>query len=147
MSLRSYGDALAALSTAMLEVHEQTCSIEAPHRWERCTSTPTIFGVADGLDAEAQDLEHVALRMHDRECELTACGPTGHRTEHAVAWHEQAAALLRWTAAQQENPLPPVAGIRGDLMVMCACGCVRRNHSVDGKRCFRHGLCTFTPAK
>lgn len=31
-------------------------------------------------------------------------------------------------------------GRRDDLELMCACGCVRRNHSVDGRRCYRCGV-------
>lgn len=145
MTLRSYGDALADLSTAMLEVHEQTCEIGAAHRWEACTSTPTIFGVADALDAAPDGADPVALVMHDRECTQSACVPDdegfgaglGARLTHArESWGEQAAAVLRWVAEQKEAPLPPVASLRGDLMVLCKCGHVRRGHSVDGRRCY-----------
>ena len=147
MTARTYGDALASITEVMLYVHEQTCPIEAPHRWERCTATPTVYAVADGLDVcvGSATAPVVSGAMHDRECEVAMCRELGQREKHAKSWDEQAGALMAWAAMRAADPLPPVASIRGDLTVVCECGCVRRNHSVDGTRCYRHGLCRFTP--
>lgn len=143
MSLNSYADALGAITTAMMEVHEQTCEIAAPHRWERCTSTPTVYATADALD-EARDPEHlptgVALAMHNRECEDRLCGQLleeERRLRHArQGWRQQAAAVERLVARWTGAPLPPALEVRGELLVLCACGHIRRNHSIDAQRCY-----------
>jgi hypothetical protein len=141
MALSSYADALGAITTAMMEVHEQTCEIAAPHRWERCTSTPGVYAAADALDV-ATDPDRlpsgVALAMHNRECDDVTCGrlPEG-RVRHArYSWGDQAAAVERLVARWAGEPLPAASRVRGELLVACECGHVRRNHSLDGKGCY-----------
>lgn len=102
--------ALSRLVMAMIDVHEHTCEIPERHNWERCTSTPTIYAVADGLDLldkapklSVSVLPDVALAMHDRECRLTNCGRKPGRAEHAKSWRDQATALLGYVSAQQGN--------------------------------------------
>jgi hypothetical protein len=150
-----YADALATITEGMLAVHEQTCDTEAPHRWNRCTATPTVYGVADALDvfeaAITLNVEvNVALlpaverALHDRECESVMCGSWDRAEQDAhahMSWAEQAAALLAFVSARREVPPPLVASVRGDLLARCACGCIRRNHSVDGSRCYRCPVC------
>jgi hypothetical protein len=150
-----YADALATITEGMLAVHEQTCDTEAPHRWNRCTATPTVYGVADALDvfeaAITLNVEvNVALlpaverALHDRECASVMCGSWDRAEQDAhahMSWAEQAAALLGFVSARREVPPPLVASVRGDLLARCACGCIRRNHSVDGSRCYRCPVC------
>jgi hypothetical protein len=150
-----YADALATITEGMLAVHEQTCDTEAPHRWNRCTATPTVYGVADALDvfeaAITLNVEvNVALlpaverALHDRECESVMCGSWDRAEQDAhahMSWAEQAAALLAFVSARREVQPPLVASVRGDLLARCACGCIRRNHSVDGSRCYRCPVC------
>lgn len=151
MTLDSYADALGAITTAMMEVHEQTCEIAAPHRWERCTSTPTVYAAADALDVAGNPNRlpsDVARAMHNRECDDHLCGqqPRGKRPlEHArYSWGQQAAAIERLVARWAGTPLPAAEHVRGDLLVACECGHVRRNHSLDGKRCYATP-CTCQP--
>lgn len=97
-------DALSRLTRGMMDTHEHTCPITEPHRWERCTSTPTIYAVADALDIldAAPELSRgvlidVAIAMHNRECEMSSCSmfsdPQGARV-HSFSWRDQAEALL-----------------------------------------------------
>lgn len=106
-------DALSRLTRGMMGAHEQTCPIPEPHRWEKCTATPTIYAVADALDIldEAPELTRdvlidVAQAMHNRECEMTSCSmfsdPQGARV-HAFSWRDQAEAL--WDRARRERAL------------------------------------------
>lgn len=143
MSLDTYADALGAITTAMMEVHEQTCEIAAPHRWERCTSTPTVYAVADALDVAGNPNRlpsDVARVMHNRECEDVTCGQLleeERRLRHArYSWGQQAQAIERLAARWAGTPLPAAERVRGDLLVACECGHVRRNHSLDGRRCY-----------
>jgi hypothetical protein len=135
--------ALSRLTMAMIEVHERTCEIQPPHRWEGCTSTPGIYGVADGLDlldaAEfgKPDLDAVVLALHDRECQDSRCtwGSPYRLTHAGDSWNDQAEALLSFAQAEVDQPAPEVSR-RGDLMATCQCGHIRRGHSVDGARCY-----------
>jgi hypothetical protein len=97
-------DALSRLTRGMMGTHEQTCDIPEPHRWERCTSTPAIYAVADALDVldaapelSVAVLADVAIAMHNRECEMSSCSmfsdPQAARA-HAYSWRDQATALL-----------------------------------------------------
>jgi hypothetical protein len=149
MTARSYGDALATVTEAMIHVHEQTCEVPGQHAWNRCTSSPTLYATADGLDVLEAGAElsvvvvpAVALAMHNRECVSPGCAwPDLTEVEaHAASWDEQARALLTFASARRDTPPPPVAGVRGQLLVVCECGCIRRNHSVDGQRCYRCGV-------
>jgi hypothetical protein len=151
-----YADALATITEGMLAVHEQTCDIEGRHRWMPCTATPTVYGVADALDVlQGPDaltapalsvalLPAVERALHDRECASVMCGSWDRAEQDAhahMSWAEQAAALLAFVSARREVPPPLVASVRGDLLARCACGCIRRNHSVDGSRCYRCPVC------
>jgi hypothetical protein len=130
-----YADALAAITEGMLAVHEQTCDIEGRHRWMPCTATPTLSVAL---------LPAVERALHDRECESAMCGSWDRAEQDAhahMSWAEQAAALLAFVSARREVQPPLVASVRGDLLARCACGCIRRNHSVDGSRCYRCPVC------
>lgn len=133
----TYAAALSRLTVAMIEVHERTCEIAAPHRWENCTSTPSIFAVADGLDAIEADapIDRVAEWMHNRECQQDDCSVI---MKHARAWHDQARALT--IHVQRERVVPAKTRIplarEGELMTRCRCGHIRRNHSIDARRCY-----------
>jgi hypothetical protein len=134
-----YADALATITEGMLAVHEQTCDTEAPHRWNRCTATITL-----NVEVNVALLPAVERALHDRECESVMCGSWDRAEQDAhahMSWAEQAAALLAFVSARREVPPPLVASVRGDLLARCACGCIRRNHSVDGSRCYRCPVC------
>jgi hypothetical protein len=104
--------ALSRLVMAMIDVHERTCEIPERHNWERCTSTPTIYAVADGLDLldaapklSVSVLPDVAMAMHNRECRESDCGLRGltSRRRHVGAWSDQATALLGFVSAEQAH--------------------------------------------
>lgn len=154
MTARTYAGALSDLTVAMIEVHERTCEIEPQHRWETCTSTPGIYATADALDLLAQEAgdlpasmaTEVAVVLHARECADPGCGwpDEARMAQHSEAWRDQAAALLVYVSFQRDHlaDAPPVPDARrGDLLARCACGHIRRGHSVDGSRCY-HTPCT-----
>src|SRR3982751_4900908 len=102
--------ALSRLVMAMIDVHQRTCEIPERHNWERCTSTPTIYAVADGLDLldaapklSVSVLPDVAMAMHNRECRERNCGliEAASTKRHSAAWRDQATALLGFVSAEQ----------------------------------------------
>ena len=137
---------LSRLTIGMIECHERTCEIAGEHRWEACTATPSIYAVADALDAidglpelAAGEVPVIARAMHDRECQEGTCGPwdTDQQDRHAASWRDQAGALLVWCSSLREQPEPVVPDSRrGNLMARCECSHIRRGHSVDGSRCY-----------
>lgn len=135
----TYAAALSRLTVAMIEVHERTCEIAAPHRWENCTSTPSIFAVADGLDAIEADepIEVVATWMHNRECQQDGCNVTAVQMGHVRSWRDQARALMIHVRHEvPRSTAPPLLAREGELLRKCQCGHIRRNHSIDAKRCY-----------
>lgn len=140
--------ALSRLTVAMIEVHERVCDIEPPHRWESCSSTPGLYATADALDVidAGDDLRTVALAMHDRECQEASChAGTADRETHAIrSWGDQAEAMIEHARVIAETVLPDPSSRRGDLLAVCQCGHVRRNHSVYGDRCYATP-CTCQP--
>lgn len=91
--------ALSRITLAMMAVHEKGCGIQdGQHRWANCSATPTVWGVADALDAlDGGDgrLIRLALALHDRECRDTACVNQSRRYGHArEGWLEQAETIL-----------------------------------------------------
>lgn len=107
--MKTIGEILSRVTYAMIIAHNAACPHEdesLDHRWERCPYTPSIYGVADALDAiDAGKDEHVVmLALHDRMCHDAAC--TGlqekSRRMHARLWATMAEALV---AHEQPAPL------------------------------------------
>lgn len=158
MTARTYAGALSDLTVAMIDAHERTCEIEGGHPWDRCTSTPSVYGVADALDlltAQPGDelpvtlVPAVARLLHNRECQQSECGPWDADAVdgHVDAWRDQASALLVHASFTRTHAhdAPPVPDARsGELLTRCVCGHIRRGHSVDGSRCYS-SPCTCQP--
>jgi hypothetical protein len=99
--VKTIGEILARVTYAMIVAHDGACAhVQAglTHRWERCPYTPSIYGVADALDAiDRGDGElEVMLALHDRMCTEVSC--TGlvqkSRRMHANRWRPMAEALV-----------------------------------------------------
>jgi hypothetical protein len=106
--MKTIGEILSRVTYAMIIAHNEACphpwTLE--HRWERCPYTPSIYGVADALDAidRGDDEMAVMLALHDRMCRDAAC--TGlaepNRRRHAEMWRPMAEALVEH---EREKPL------------------------------------------
>ena len=107
--MKTIGEILSRVTYAMIVGHNAACPHEdesLDHRWERCPYTPSLYGVADALDAidRGGDEMAVMLALHDRMCVDDAC--TGvvepNRRRHAAAlWRPMAEALI-----DHERPAP-----------------------------------------
>jgi hypothetical protein len=105
--VKTIGEILSRVTYAMIIGHNAVCphEKELDHRWERCPWTPSIYGVADALDAiDRGDGEHeVTLALHDRMCREVACTGLQEpiRRRHAHMWQPMAEALIT-----HERPAP-----------------------------------------
>jgi hypothetical protein len=105
--VKTIGEILSRVTYAMVVAHDAACphGDQLAHRWERCPYTPSLYGVADALDAidRGDDEMAVMLALHDRMCNDAACTgiqePT--RRRHANMWRPMAEALI-----DQERPEP-----------------------------------------
>lgn len=99
--MKTIGEILTRVTYGMIVAHQAACphvGKDMGHRWERCPYTPSLYGVADALDAiDRGDGElEVMLAMHDRACIEVSC--TGmqekSRRMHANRWRPMAEALI-----------------------------------------------------
>lgn len=106
--MKTIGEILARVTYAMIVAHNAACphvEAELDHRWERCPYTPSLYGVADALDAiDRGDGElEVMLALHDRACIEPSCTGLAEKSRrmHANRWRPMAEALV-----DHERPTP-----------------------------------------
>ena len=104
--MKTIGEILSRVTQAMIFAHDAACEHEGlDHRWERCPFTPSIYGVADALDAidRGDDELAVMLALHDRACREVGCTGLSEKSRrmHANRWRPMAEALV-----DHERPAP-----------------------------------------
>jgi hypothetical protein len=98
--VKTIGEILARVTYGMIVAHDAACphGEQLVHRWERCPYTPSIYGVADALDAiDRGDGElEVMLALHDRGCIEPSCTGLAEKSRrmHANRWRPMAEALI-----------------------------------------------------
>jgi hypothetical protein len=106
--VKTIGEILSRVTYAMIVAHNAACPHEdesLDHRWERCSYTPSIYGVADALDAidRGDDEVVIMLALHDRACREVGCTGLAEKSRrmHANRWRPMAEALV-----EHERPVP-----------------------------------------